>query len=188
MVKKVITFLDLQGRYRVASPAYGDPTNPVGETEDETIARVVARLKVRYSLPDDHAFHYVEDTAMRQRLTECEGTHFRYAGLPDANKCRDARGGAWEMDTDGRPKVNMVKARLVQMDCIRCVRNEELKKLDVPSIRAIESGDTVEQARVNKLKQDLRDIPQTFDVNSPGTLKELKEAWPEGLPAERSLP
>ena len=32
-------------------------------------------------------------------------------------------------------------------------------------------------------KQELRDIPQTFDLTTD-TSEELKEKWPEGLPKE----
>ena len=65
---KIITWTDLEGRYRVTSPAYDDPTNPLGETEDETISRVLIRLKKRYNLPDTHVFHFVEDGDQRARL------------------------------------------------------------------------------------------------------------------------
>jgi hypothetical protein len=86
------------------------------------------------------------------------------------------------MDTDGTPKVNMAKARGVHMDKIRVVRDAELVKKDLTSLRAIEAGDTSAQARIATEKQTLRDIPQTFDLTTD-TPEELKAKWPSELPA-----
>jgi len=85
------------------------------------------------------------------------------------------------MDVDGRPKVNMVKARQVHMDHIRVVRDAELGKLDLSALRAFEDGDLLAQVRTATLKQTLRDIPQTFDLTPFPTPAALKAAWPEGL-------
>jgi len=79
--------------------------------------------------------------------------------------------------------INMPKARGIQMDKIRVVRNAELVKKDLISLRAIEAGDTSAQATIATEKQALRDIPQTFDLTTD-TPEELKEKWPEGLPKE----
>ncbi len=125
---KVITWVDLEGRYRVTSPAYGDPTNPLGETEDETIARVLTAIKQRYGLLDTHTFHFVEDASQRARLLTLSGTYFRY-GVFDA----DARAGAWEMDVDGHPKVIMTKARQIQVDKIanaKIIKSGQLETLE----------------------------------------------------------
>ena len=81
--------------------------------------------------------------------------------------------------------VNMTKARAIHMDAIRVVRNAELVKKDLTSLRAIEAGDTDAQATIGTEKQVLRDIPQTFDITTGvDTPEELKEKWPEGLPKE----
>jgi len=89
--------------------------------------------------------------------------------------------GEW----DNGPSINISKARGLQMDKIRKVRNKELANLDVPFMKALEDGDTDSQATVKTKKQILRDIPQTFDLttenNSP---EELKQKWPEGLSKE----
>ena len=186
MTKKIITWVDLEGRYRVTSPAYNDRSRPIGETEDECLERVWARLVAvgGYGIPIDHPHFYVEDADQRERLAECCGTDFRYAGKPDANGLRDGKDGAWEMDTDGRPKVNMAKARGVHMDCIRLSRNKELAKKDTPFMRAVEAGDTSAQSTIATEKQVLRDIPQTFDLTTDNdTPEELKAKWPTELPA-----
>ena len=88
------------------------------------------------------------------------------------------------MDTDGTPKVNMTKARAVHMDKIRVVRNAELVKKDLTSLRAIEAGDTDAQATIGTEKQVLRDIPATFDITTGvDTPEKLKAKWPAELPA-----
>ena len=79
--------------------------------------------------------------------------------------------------------INMAKARGIQMDKIRAVRNKELVAKDIEFMRAIEDGDTDAQATVKAKKQELRNIPQTFDLTTD-TPEELKEKWPEGLPKE----
>ena len=187
MTKKIITWVDLEGRYRVTSPAYNDRLRPAGETEEQCLERTWAVLVAKggYGIPIDHPHHYVEDADQRERLAECCGNHFRWGGLPDGphGNC-DARDGSWEMDTDGRPKVNMAKARGVQMDKIRLVRNAELVKKDLPSLRALEDGDTDAQATIATEKQTLRQIPQTFDLTTDNaTPLELEAKWPSELPA-----
>jgi len=87
---------------------------------------------------------------------------------------------AWEWT--GAISVNMPKARGIHMDRIREVRNEELSKLDLPFMRAVEAGDTDAQTTIGKAKQALRDLPITFDLTArtPG---QLKNKWPTELPA-----
>jgi hypothetical protein len=87
----------------------------------------------------------------------------------------------WEWD--GSCKVNMPKARGIQMNKIREVRDKELANLDVPFMKALEDGDTDVQTTIKSKKQELRDIPQTFDLTTD-TADELKQKWPEGLPKE----
>ena len=62
------------------------------------------------------------------------------------------------------------------------VRNAELVKLDLPSLRAMEAGDTSAQPTIATEKQPLRDIPQTFDLTTD-TPELLKAKWPTELPA-----
>ena len=78
--------------------------------------------------------------------------------------------------------VNMPKARDIQMDKIREVRNKELVKKDIEFMKALEADDDSHKA-IAVEKQVLRDIPQTFDLTTD-TSEQLKELWPEGLPRE----
>ena len=182
---KLITFVDNQGRYRTIAPAYNDATRPAGESENDCLTRTWARVVASnvYGIAIDHAHSYVEDSDLRTKIATLGGQDFRYAGKPDADGVRDGRNGAWEMDSDGTPKVNMAKARGVQMDKIRVMRDKELVKKDVEILKAIEAGDSSAQATVAADKQTLRDIPQTFDLTTD-TPVQLKAKWPDGLPTE----
>jgi hypothetical protein len=92
---------------------------------------------------------------------------------------------AWEK-TVGAIRVNLPKACIIHMDRIRESRNVELEKLDVPFMRAVEAGDTVEQQRIAGLKEGLRQIPQAFDLSGYITAEQLHAAWPVELPARES--
>jgi len=50
-------------------------------------------------------------------------------------------------------------------------------------MRAVEDEDTDAQATIKAKKQELRQIPQTFDLTTE-TAEELKAKGPEGLPKE----
>ena len=76
----------------------------------------------------------------------------------------------------------MAKARGIQMDKIREMRDKELAKKDIEYMKALEANDGSAAAIATK-KQELRDIPQTFDLTTD-TPEQLKEKWPEGLPKE----
>jgi len=79
----------------------------------------------------------------------------------------------------------MDKARAIHMAHIRAARNRELEALDVPFMRAIESGDTKEAARIGALKQELRDIPQTVNLRTANnTPEELQTVWDPQLPKD----
>ena len=78
--------------------------------------------------------------------------------------------------------VNMAKARGIQMDKIRVVRDKELAKKDIEYMKALEANDG-SATTIATEKQTLRDIPQTFDLTTD-TADELKNKWPEGLPKE----
>jgi hypothetical protein len=184
---KLITWLDLEGRYRVTSPAYNDRLRPAGETEEACLDRTWARLVAvgGYGIAIDHAHSYVEDDVLKAKEATLGGLSFRYRGKPDGMGQRDGKNGAWEMDSDGTPKVNMDKARVVQMDRIRIMRDKELAKKDIDMLRAIESGDSSAQSTVAADKQTLRDIPASFDLTTGvDTPVQLKAKWPDGLPTE----
>ena len=80
--------------------------------------------------------------------------------------------------------VNMTQARAIHLVEIRRVRDEELVKLDVPWMKAVEAGDTDAQATIKAEKETLRDLPATFNITTGvDTPEKLKAKWPTELPA-----
>lgn len=68
-------------------------------------------------------------------------------------------------------QVDMTKAREIHMNRIRVQRDKRLVELDKRIY-----GDDYDGER-----NDLRNIPQTFDLSSAGTTEELKAMWPDDL-------
>jgi hypothetical protein len=87
---------------------------------------------------------------------------------------------AWEWDGT-KVVTNMPKARVIRMARITQLCNQRLAELVEPYLHAIELGDTVAQQRVGALRQALRDIPQTFDLEQFTTPEALKAALPPEL-------
>ncbi len=76
---------------------------------------------------------------------------------------------AWELDINNKPIINMAKARNIQMDKIRKLRNKKLAELDIEQLKGKD---------VTVPKQILRDIPQTYDLSKFRTPETLKKAIP----------
>ena len=168
------------GKFRIITPAYGKPGSTQGadESDDQFLARVVTLripAEVDYAIIDDSdprcAAYFTDRIQVREDRRN--GTDF--ASGPGLFR------NAWTL-VNGKLSCDMPKSRIIHMDRIRAKRDAELVKLDVAFIRAVESGDTVEQQRIAALKQSLRDIPQTFDLSTFRTPNTLKKAWPRGLP------
>lgn len=156
---KLITYVDSgSGNLSVIYPAYQDQLRSSDETDEELLARVIAK-----SVPDGVSHQVIDD-----------------ADILSDRTFRDA----WEPDASGKPLVNMPKARVIHMGRIRLVRNKELLGLDWQLSRAQETNNTAEEARIKTLKQTLRDIPATFDLSDHITATALKAAWPAELPAQ----
>lgn len=69
--------------------------------------------------------------------------------------------------------VNMAKAREIKREKIRTQRAPLLAALDVDFMRAVEAGDTAEQARIAAEKQRLRDAPEDPRIEAAKTPEEL---------------
>ena len=73
--------------------------------------------------------------------------------------------------------IDMNKAKEIWKDYLRYDRAPILEKLDLEFIKALESGNTEEQDKIKKTKQDLRDVtadPRIVKASSPEELKSLK--------------
>ncbi len=78
---------------------------------------------------------------------------------------------AWHYDGE-TVAINMERAREVQMNNIRFVRNKKLAELDIETLK----GNDVQAE-----KQVLRDIPANFNLTQANTPEELKALWPDEL-------
>ena len=190
------------------SPAYTDRDygypGPSWATEDEFLAWVVRRNKEvgiipcesegeRQAVIDAHAARHPGRPPLRgigmpkggsEALLPEIGEHYIVdeSALPGGAVTveNDYWFEAWEWN-GAAVEVNMAKARLIHMAHIRAARNKALAALDVPFMRAVETGDTAEQQRVAAEKRSLRDIPQTFDLDGCATPEALGAAWPKEL-------
>jgi hypothetical protein len=125
-------------------------------------------IPVRPTLPDPGPHYIVEDSDLPGGSVSVENDYFF---------------DAWEWDGSA-VAVNMTKARAIHLTEIRRVRDEELVKLDVPWMKAVEAGDTSTQATIKGQKETLRDLPATFDITTDvDTPEKLKAKWPSELPA-----
>lgn len=79
---------------------------------------------------------------------------------------------AWKKTAKGKLKVDISAARAVQIDRIRAKRDEKLKELDVETLKGRD---------VQKEKQALRDLPQTFKLDDITDPEELKNTFPDEL-------
>lgn len=79
---------------------------------------------------------------------------------------------AWKRDGNGIG-CDMAKAREIHMGRIRFARDKELSRLDIEQLKGV---------NVAARKQELRDLPQTFDLSSAATPDALKALWPADLP------
>jgi len=153
---------------------------PFATAEDKTahIAELDARdvdlraagkaVPERATLPDPGPHYIVEDSDLPGDSVSVENDYF-FDG--------------WEWNGSA-VAVNMTKARAIHLAEIRRGRDEELVKLDVPWMKAVEAGDTDAQATIKGQKQTLRDLPATFDITTGVSTPELLLAkWPTELPA-----
>jgi hypothetical protein len=79
---------------------------------------------------------------------------------------------------DGNAVLNIEKAKEIQKNKWRTVREQEFKKLDLDFMLAIEKGDLEQQKIIASKKQELRDVTKT---EIPDDLETIKEFWPNCL-------
>jgi hypothetical protein len=118
---------------------------------------------------------YVERVAAQ---TLPPGVSYQVVPVSDLPTDRTFR-NAWTMTG-----TDMAQARTIWMDRIRAVRNRLLTASDAEYLRAMESNDSAELARLRTERQAWRDIPQTFDLSTATTPTELRALWPAQLPRE----
>jgi hypothetical protein len=74
--------------------------------------------------------------------------------------------------------LNKDKAKERFLKIYRWERDKKLSELDIQYMKALESGDTSEQASVVSQKNTLRDFPSTITNDLFSTVDELRAFWP----------
>ncbi len=85
---------------------------------------------------------------------------------------------AYEFDAELGAKINIAKAKDIQLNKFRNARTSLLAKLDLDYMRADEQGNLELKKEIASKKQALRDITKT---ELPDTLEGIKNTWPEIL-------
>lgn len=83
-----------------------------------------------------------------------------------------------KLNESGDAYLDMNDARVFWMNNLRRLRAIKLEKLDVESLRALESKDDVALAAVLTKKQELRDMPKTYDLSQCNDWKVLLTMFP----------
>lgn len=78
-------------------------------------------------------------------------------------------------------KINIEKAKEIHKDYLRSVRFQELKRLDIEFMKAVEFGDSEKIAEISAKKQELRDITAASEIENATSVEDLKTHWPEVL-------
>lgn len=71
--------------------------------------------------------------------------------------------------------IDIPKAKEIRRDQFRAIRAKKFEILDVESIKALESGDSVKLADISSKKQALRDVTK---IPLPDTLEEIRAFLP----------
>jgi hypothetical protein len=82
---------------------------------------------------------------------------------------------AYEFDSQVGAKVNIPKAKDIQLDKFRAARAPKLAKLDIDFMKAVEVGDEAKRTEIIAEKQALRDVTLT---PLPNDLAGIKATWP----------
>jgi hypothetical protein len=85
---------------------------------------------------------------------------------------------AYEFDIQTGSKVNIEKAKAIQLDKFRAARAPKLTKLDIDFMKAVEVGDQTKRDEIIAEKQALCDV--TF-TPLPNDLAGIKATWPSIL-------
>lgn len=93
--------------------------------------------------------------------------------LPSDRTFRDA----WTIDGT----IDLYRAKEIWMDKIRHAREQRLKELDIPWMKAMEKGHMEEAASIARLKQELRDITKREELTQATSIEEIKSFWPDIL-------
>lgn len=95
------------------------------------------------------------------------------SALPD-DYFRDA----WVVDDNMHITVDTFKAKQIQKNYWRKIRNKKLKELDYEFMLALEEGNEEKIINIKQKKQALRDVTA---IQLPDNIEDIKNVWPDIL-------
>ena len=109
---------------------------------------------------------------------------WRVIDMEDVPKDRTFRNAI--RDDGNKFSYDMVHVRQIHLGTIREQRAPLLAQKDIEWMRAIGQGNKKEQDRIEKERQALRDMPQTYGkaISEAKTPEEVKAIWPKELEVE----
>jgi hypothetical protein len=78
-------------------------------------------------------------------------------------------------------KINLEKAKEIHKNNLRFARSQEFKNLDIEFIKSLENKDSQKTEEISNLKQQLRDITKSPEIDLSESAEDLKGHWPEIL-------
>lgn len=143
-------------------------------TEDKEVAIIYPNINCKYSFETDDDFY--------NRMTESIPNQLKWSirlinseDIPD-----DYFEKAWKLGPENIV-VDIRTARKVQLENIRCKRNELLKQLDTSEIEALSKNDNKQLQEIRNKKNILRNLPESLYLNELTNLNDIKQYWPEIL-------
>lgn len=143
---KKLMYKDLEGNLCIVNPVAKEVIeSQVGPMSDEEYKALV----ISSSIPEGITFKELEE-----------------ADIPTTREYRDA----WDDVTeDTTINLDMAKVKTIELKKLRTARDEELKKLDVTYLQALEGGDPAVIDAVKAKKQALRDVTDPLkQLNATG--------------------
>lgn len=128
---------------------------------------VDGKLRVVTPAPKALEVMSIDDIAKQSVPNGVEYKIIHEKDLPNNRGFREA----WSLK-DGKPFVDMTKAREIQMGRIRELRNKELARLDIEQMRGLD---------VNEKKKVLRDLPENINLDAIEDEDELLNFYPRVL-------
>lgn len=124
-----------------------------------------------------------DDFIERCRVVGVPGDATNVVVIEAADQPIRAFRNAWRQTGAQAPRTDMSLARAIKTDQIRVERDTRLALEDTAYMRADETGDTAEKARIAVKKQALRDLPATIQpllsaAATPKTLEAWQPVWP----------
>ena len=120
-----------------------------------------------------------ENLVMQKSIHDKNITNYEFINEADIPKSREFR-NAWILK-DKKVDFDLNKAKDIQLERIRSKREEKLKELDYKINEAILLDNSESKTKLAKERQELLDITESLKAMSPGSIDDIKNAFPESL-------